>query len=113
MVKRGISYADLVERLALLGVEENERNLRNKVVRGTFSAVFFAQCLTVIGARHLEVDIADHVLAFRDAFALKRTIERLNEGMELEEARVDPSNNDAWPKVQFGDLRPNISGEHD
>lgn len=113
MVKRGISYADLVERLSLLGIEENERNLRNKVARGTFSAVFFAQCLTVIGVSCLDLDMADQVLSTNEAFALKLTIERLNEGMEFEEARIDPSSNDLWPTdhFQIKDLRPRKSGE--
>jgi hypothetical protein len=57
MNKRGLTYADLARRLKLVGVEENERALRNKVARGTFSAVFFVQCLQAIGVRDLRVDL--------------------------------------------------------
>lgn len=59
MDKRGLTYADLVRRLKLVGIDENERNLRNKVARGTFSAVFFMQCLQAIGVRDLRIDILE------------------------------------------------------
>jgi hypothetical protein len=36
---------DLSERLAAIGVKETERNLSNKIARGTSSAVFFFQCI--------------------------------------------------------------------
>jgi hypothetical protein len=48
MAKRGLSYADLVSRLTRIGVAENERSLRNKVARGTFSATFLLQCLVAL-----------------------------------------------------------------
>lgn len=48
--RRGLTYADLAEKLAAIGVEENERNLNNKISRGGFTAAFFLQCLTAIGA---------------------------------------------------------------
>lgn len=57
MVKRRVTYAGLVARLAALGVDENERNLRNKVARGTFSAVFFVQCLEALGLDSLKLDM--------------------------------------------------------
>lgn len=49
MVKCGKTYADLALALAEWGIEENERNLRNKVARGSFSAAFFLQCLVAMG----------------------------------------------------------------
>lgn len=48
--RRGITYAGLAEKLAALGVVENERNLNNKISRGGFTAAFLLQCLTAIGA---------------------------------------------------------------
>ena len=48
MARRGVTYAQLVERLAAIGVDENERNLRNKVSRGKFTAGFLLQCLAAI-----------------------------------------------------------------
>ena len=105
MVKRGISYADLVERLALVGIDENERNLRNKVARGTFSAAFLAECLTAIGVRHLEIDIIDLLMGTQEAVAFERTVERLNAGLPLDEARVDPSGDEDWMLAQVKERR--------
>lgn len=51
--RRGISYRDLAEKLAALGVAETERNLANKISRGGFTAAFFLQCLIAIGCRTL------------------------------------------------------------
>ncbi|MEF2546761.1 DUF6471 domain-containing protein [Aurantimonas sp. E1-2-R+4] len=59
MARRGVTYAQLVERLAGIGVEENERNLRNKVSRGKFTAGFMLQCLAGIGVRN--VTLSDEV----------------------------------------------------
>lgn len=51
--RRGITYAGLAEKLAEIGVQENERNLNNKISRGGFSAAFLLQCLDAIGASSL------------------------------------------------------------
>jgi hypothetical protein len=48
MVKRQISYGDLVVLLAAKDVEETDANLRNKVSRGSFTAAFLFQCLAVM-----------------------------------------------------------------
>lgn len=53
---QGLSYADLSEKLAAIGVEEKVPNIRNKLSRGRFSAVFLAQCLTAIGSKRLKLD---------------------------------------------------------
>ena len=50
MMQRGVSYAALVDRLAAVGVDDNEVNLRNKVARGRFTAVFLMQCLKALEA---------------------------------------------------------------
>ena len=49
--RRELSYADLAERLAAIGIKDNERNISNKIGRGTFTAIFFVQCLEVIGCK--------------------------------------------------------------
>lgn len=49
MVQRGITYEGLSERLAAIGVEDTPVNLRNKVARGKFTAVFMLQCLEAVG----------------------------------------------------------------
>ena len=43
--KAGVTYAQLVEKLEKIGVVEKEANIRNKLARGKFSAVFLVQCL--------------------------------------------------------------------
>jgi 3-mercaptopyruvate sulfurtransferase SseA len=48
--RKGVTYAQLAEKLAELGITENERNLNNKISRGGFSAAFLLQCLSAIGA---------------------------------------------------------------
>ena len=55
MARRGVTYAQLADRLAGIGVDENERNLRNKVSRGKFTAGFLLQCLTAIGVDTLHI----------------------------------------------------------
>ena len=40
MARRGVTYAQLVEQLHAIGIPEDERNLRNKVSRGKFTAAF-------------------------------------------------------------------------
>ena len=47
--RRNLSYKDLAGRLQAIGVKDNERNISNKISRGTFTAVFFVQCLDAIG----------------------------------------------------------------
>lgn len=49
MARRGITYAQLVEKLAEIGIDDNERNLRNKVSRGKFTAGFLLQCMAALG----------------------------------------------------------------
>lgn len=54
--RRGVTYADLTEKLKPLGVHETERNLANKISRGGFSAAFLLQCLKAIGASSLHLE---------------------------------------------------------
>lgn len=53
--RRGITYAGLAEKLAMVGVTENERNLNNKISRGGFTAAFLLQCLTAIEAKEIRI----------------------------------------------------------
>lgn len=55
MKRRNLSYRDLVEKLAVVGVTETEANLRNKISRGGFTAAFFVQCLEAIGCQTLRL----------------------------------------------------------
>lgn len=54
--RQNLSYADLAEKLAVIGVKDNELNIKNKINRGTFTAIFFVQCLDAIGCRTLHLD---------------------------------------------------------
>lgn len=54
--RRNISYKELAERLAPLGIHETDRNIANKISRGGFTAAFFVQCLKAIGATTLHLD---------------------------------------------------------
>lgn len=56
MARQGVTYAYLAERLAAIGVDDNERNLRNKVSRGKFTAGFLLQCLSALGVSQLHLD---------------------------------------------------------
>jgi hypothetical protein len=50
-----VSYKDLADRLAAYGLKESERNIANKIARGSFTAVFFLQCLTAIGCHSVRL----------------------------------------------------------
>lgn len=54
--RRGVSYAQLVDKLAAIGVSETEPNIRNKLARGKFTAVFMLQCLEAVGATSLRLN---------------------------------------------------------
>ena len=54
--RQGVTYAQLVERLADIGISEKEVNVRNKLSRGKFSAAFLLQCLCAIGSSVLHLD---------------------------------------------------------
>lgn len=53
--RKGVTYAQLAEKLAAMDIHDNERNLNNKISRGGFSAAFLLQCLEAIGVNDLRV----------------------------------------------------------
>jgi hypothetical protein len=53
--RRGVTYAQLVEKLGVMGIQETERNLANKISRGGFTGAFLLQCLDAIGAKDLRL----------------------------------------------------------
>lgn len=55
MARRQVTYEQLAEKLREIGVEDTPVNLRNKVARGGFSAVFLVQCLSAIGVKTIEI----------------------------------------------------------
>ena len=53
--RRNMTYDQLSSKLAEIGVSETPTNLRTKISRGGFSAVFFVQCLRAIGCQSINV----------------------------------------------------------
>lgn len=54
--RRGVTYALLAEKLTEMGIPETEANIKNKISRGGFTAVFFLQCLAASGVSALRLD---------------------------------------------------------
>jgi hypothetical protein len=57
--RRNLSYADLAEKLAAIGVRETPQNIQNKITRGGFKAVFLLQIMEAIGVKNLPLDTGD------------------------------------------------------
>jgi hypothetical protein len=55
LMRRGLSYAKLVEALVAIGVEETEPGIKNKMARGRFTFVFFLQSMIAIGVDWLQI----------------------------------------------------------
>jgi len=55
MMHLDLTYADVARELSIMGIPENERALRNKVSRGTFSAAFFLQALAAMRVETLDL----------------------------------------------------------
>ena len=49
--RRNLSYADLADRLAVIGARETPQNIQNKITRGGFKAVFLLQVMAAIGIK--------------------------------------------------------------
>ena len=54
--RQNVTYAELAGKLADIGVMDSEPNIRNKISRGKFTAVFLIQRLTAIGVSDLRLD---------------------------------------------------------
>lgn len=54
--RRNVSYRELAEKLEAFGLEETERNIANKIARGSFTAVFMVQCFMAIGATVIRLE---------------------------------------------------------
>ncbi len=54
--RKGVTYAQLVEKLADIGISEKEANVANKLSRGKFSAAFMLACLKSIGSAQFYLD---------------------------------------------------------
>jgi hypothetical protein len=59
LARRNLGYKELAERLTAIGVKETERNLSNKINRGTFTVVFLLQVMSALGVKNLQIDSGD------------------------------------------------------
>ncbi|WP_421276241.1 DUF6471 domain-containing protein [Aeromonas veronii] len=55
MVLAGVNYEQLIQLLATIGVDENYKGIANKINRGTFSFVFFMQCMKALGVNEIRL----------------------------------------------------------
>lgn len=55
--RRNLGYRELAGKLEAIGVHDTELNIKNKVSRGGFTAVFFVQCLEAIGCKTLNLHV--------------------------------------------------------
>lgn len=53
MAKRAMKIPDLVAALNGIGCDESPEKVQNKLYRGTYSAIFFLQCLKAMNVTHL------------------------------------------------------------
>lgn len=61
--RRNMTYRDLASLLTEAGNQHEERNLTNKIARGSFTAAFFLQCLRLIGCDSIDLR---HLPALRE-----------------------------------------------
>lgn len=54
MAKRRMTYGMLADLMTDHGIEENERNVRNKVSRGTFTAAWFFALMMMMEVKSLD-----------------------------------------------------------
>ncbi len=59
LAAKGVTYAQLAQKLGAIGIQDTEKNLNNKISRGGFTAAFFLQCMAAIGVSALRLDAAD------------------------------------------------------
>ena len=54
--RRNIKYHELAIKLKEMGIEETQGSISNKISRGTFSFVFFMQCMEALGIKAIRLD---------------------------------------------------------
>ncbi len=55
LARAGVNYEELVRRLSEHGIEESYKGVAAKVNRGTFSFVFFMQCMMALGKTEVRI----------------------------------------------------------
>ena len=56
LARTGIGYEELIQRLETIGVHESYTGIAAKINRGTFSLMFFMQCMKAIGAKNIRFE---------------------------------------------------------
>jgi Domain of unknown function (DUF6471) len=56
LAKAGISYQELIKRLAEIGITESYKGIANKINRGAYSFAFFMQCMKALGKTTVTLD---------------------------------------------------------
>lgn len=56
LTKANIGYEELVQRLAAMGLQESYTGIAAKINRGTFSFMFFMQCMKAINKNSVTFD---------------------------------------------------------
>ena len=51
LARSGVGYEELTRLLHDIGVEESYKGIASKITRGTFSFLFFAQCMKALGVK--------------------------------------------------------------
>ena len=55
LAREGLTFAQLAGRLQRMGIQETESSVKNKLYRGSFSAVFLMQCLAAMDRDSVDV----------------------------------------------------------
>ena len=56
LTRRNVRYYELAIKLKEMGIEETQGSISNKISRGTFSFVFFMQCMEALGIKEIRLD---------------------------------------------------------
>jgi DNA (cytosine-5)-methyltransferase 1 len=56
LARADIGYDELIKRLADIGVHETYTGIAAKINRGTFSFMFFMQCMKAIGVKQVKIE---------------------------------------------------------
>lgn len=56
LTKANIGYEELVQRLAAMGIQESYTGIAAKINRGTFSFMFFMQCMKAVGVKQVRIE---------------------------------------------------------
>jgi hypothetical protein len=55
LVRQDVRYALLAYKLGEIGVQETQSTITKKLSRGTFSFIFFLQCMRALGVTHVDL----------------------------------------------------------